>query len=170
MVLVTRYSRCVFQLFRATFRTTTEPHYLLNFLSILLQFDLHLSAGRLEQQAASCCRSCLLTQKKCKSSIHVRVWHRRHMPKGVDSCFGNFPMQYKTKDAWDGNPTLRRDSRTSYTSPQRSPTKTRRPKGSVSGRLLASERDGSRRASKLSLQPRRRKDLPRGKYNRRCCV
>ncbi|CAN0008687.1 unnamed protein product, partial [Ectocarpus sp. 8 AP-2014] len=55
---------------------------------------------------------------------------RRHMPKGVDSCFGNFPMQYKTKDAWDGNPTLRRDSRTSYTSPQRSPTKTRRPKGS----------------------------------------
>ncbi|CAN0102954.1 unnamed protein product, partial [Ectocarpus fasciculatus] len=54
---------------------------------------------------------------------------RRHMPKGVDSCFGNFPMQYKTKDAWDGNPTLRRDSRTSYTSPQRSPTKARRPKG-----------------------------------------
>ncbi|CBN77920.1 conserved unknown protein [Ectocarpus siliculosus] len=66
---------------------------------------------------------------------------RRHMPKGVDSCFGNFPMQYKTKDAWDGNPTLRRDSRTSYTSPQRSPTKTRRPKGSRQQQQQQQQRD-----------------------------
>ncbi|CAN0337260.1 unnamed protein product, partial [Pylaiella littoralis] len=51
---------------------------------------------------------------------------RKHKPKGVDSCFGNFPAQYKQKDGWDGNPTLRRDSRTSYTSPQRSPIKARR--------------------------------------------
>eukprot|EP00752_Nemacystus_decipiens_P006670 g5997.t1 len=54
---------------------------------------------------------------------------RRHKPKGVDSCFGNFPAQYKKQDGWDGNPTLRRDSRTSYTSPLRSPVKTRRQKG-----------------------------------------
>eukprot|EP00903_Cladosiphon_okamuranus_P015372 g14198.t1 len=54
---------------------------------------------------------------------------RRHKPKGVDSCFGNFPAQYKKKDGWDGNPTLRRDSRISYTSPQRSSVKARRQEG-----------------------------------------
>lgn len=62
----------------------------------------------------------------------------RHKPKGVDSCFGNFPAQYKKKDGWDGNPTLRRDSRTSYTSPQRSPVKARRQKGLVSYECRAS--------------------------------
>lgn len=56
----------------------------------------------------------------------------RHKPKGVDSCFGNFPRQYKQNDRWDGNPTLRRDSRTSYTSPQRLPAKTSERKGPVS--------------------------------------
>ncbi|CAM9657461.1 unnamed protein product, partial [Laminaria digitata] len=50
----------------------------------------------------------------------------RHKPKGVDSCFGNFPPEYKRPDCWDGNPTLRRDSRTSYTSPNKAPAKSRR--------------------------------------------
>ncbi|CAM9407094.1 unnamed protein product [Discosporangium mesarthrocarpum] len=50
----------------------------------------------------------------------------RHKPKGVDSPFGNFPRSYKRADQWDGNPTLRRDARTTYDSPARSPDKARR--------------------------------------------
>ncbi|KAG5176277.1 parkin co-regulated protein-domain-containing protein [Tribonema minus] len=37
-------------------------------------------------------------------------------PKGVDSCFGNFPITYKHGDHWDGNPTLRRGMRKRYSS------------------------------------------------------
>lgn len=65
-------------------------------------------------------------------SCPASVPYRRHKPKGVDSCFGNFPRQYKQNDGWDGNPTLRRDSRTSYTSPKRFPPKTSERKGPVS--------------------------------------
>lgn len=29
-------------------------------------------------------------------------------PRGVDSCFGDFPSEYKHADYWDSNPTMRR--------------------------------------------------------------
>ncbi|CAM9742751.1 unnamed protein product [Choristocarpus tenellus] len=43
--------------------------------------------------------------------------HNLSRPKVLDCPFGNFPRAYKTNDYWDGNPTLRRDERTAYTSP-----------------------------------------------------
>lgn len=65
--------------------------------------------------------------------------YHRYKPKGLDSCFGNFPMEYKRPDQWDGNPTLRRDSRTSYTSPHKSPVAGWRHKGTVRKTLLCIE-------------------------------
>lgn len=37
---------------------------------------------------------------------------KRIRPKGVDSCFGDFPVAYKHDDKWDGNPTQRRGMKT----------------------------------------------------------
>lgn len=58
----------------------------------------------------------------------VRLFHARYKPKGMDSCFGNFPLQYKRSDNWDGNPTLRRDSRTCYSAPSKPSARLRRPR------------------------------------------
>ncbi|CAM9893867.1 unnamed protein product [Ascophyllum nodosum] len=50
---------------------------------------------------------------------------QRYKPKGMDSCFGNFPPKYKRPDPWDGNSTQRRRPRSSYGSRNESPAKTR---------------------------------------------
>lgn len=65
----------------------------------------------------------VLTVRDETTQTSVCCLDARYKPKGVDSCFGNFPRQYKRYDSWDGNPTLRRDFRTSYTGSSRSPAK-----------------------------------------------
>jgi hypothetical protein len=50
-------------------------------------------------------------------SKHIKKEHglpKSIKPRGVDSCFGNFPQAYKKGDYWDGNPTLRRGMRKDY--------------------------------------------------------